>query len=425
MKQIILIILSLAFCNVQAKEVGLIKINGGIGPAVNTYLERAIEDSQNESYEALIIQLNTPGGLLESTRDIVGNIMDSEVPIIVYVSPSGSRAGSAGVFITMAANVAFMAPGTNMGSAHPVGMGGEMGDSASVMSEKVTNDAAAFIRTIAQKRGRNEEWAERAVRESISGTAIECYDAGVIDFIAPSLDSLLVLAEGLIVETPSGEELLEISEASIVELEMDWKEEFLLIISDPNVAYIFIILAIYGVFFELYNPGSIFPGVIGGISAILAAYSLQMLPVNYVGVAFMIAAIISFILEAFISSYGLLSIGGVVSFVLGSIMLIDSPLEFMEISNSLIATGTIVTAVFFIWIVTMGIKAQFRKDESGDSGFVGEKGVCTNEIVHDLSGLVKIHGEIWKARSNQKISVNEDVIVEKVDGMVLWVKKID
>ena len=177
------------------------------------------------------------------------------------------------------------------------------------------------------KRGRNEEWAERAVRESISGTALECYDAGVIDFIAPNLDSLLVLAEGLVVETPNGEEVLETSGASILELHMDWKEEFLLVISDPNVAYIFIILAIYGIFFELYNPGSIFPGVIGGISAILAAYSLQMLPVNYIGVAFMIAAIILFILEAFISSYGLLSIGGVVSFILGSIMLIDSPLE--------------------------------------------------------------------------------------------------
>ena len=420
MKKFLILILVILPSFLDASQFATITIDGGIGPAVHTYIKRAIEDCEDDNYDGLIIKLNTPGGLLESTRDIVSEILESEVPIIVYVSPSGSRAGSAGVFITLSANIAVMAPGTNMGSAHPVGMGGEMSDSASVMSEKVTNDAAAFVRTIAQKRGRNEEWAEKAVRESISDTENECYEQGVIDLIAPSIDSLMKGIDGFPVETSSGEIILNTQDYEIVELDMDWKEEFLMVISDPNVAYIFIMLAIYGIFFELYSPGSIFPGVIGGISAILAAYSLQMLPVNYIGIAFMLLAIILFVVEVFVSSYGLLTIGGVVSFVLGSIMLIDSPVEAMEISTSMIITGTVITAGFFVLITILGLKAQFNKKASGSSTMIGVEGTCVS--IDKLQ--VKVLGEIWKAESDDNLELGDNIRVVDLDGMTLKVEKI-
>jgi len=408
-----------------ADEVMLIKVNSGIGPAIAEFVGRAVDEADKNEMEALVIELNTPGGLLESTRDIVSSILEAPLPVLVYVGPSGARAGSAGVFITMSANIAAMAPGTNIGAAHPVGMGGESGDSTDTMTEKVTNDAAAFARSIAQKRNRNEEWAEDAVRYSYSITENEALNLNVIDIIAENIDSLLAKSEDFLVETSSGSEILKLKDTKIILREMNWREEFLTIISDPNVAYIFILLAMYGVMFEFYSPGSIYPGVIGGISGIFAAYSLQMLPVNYVGLAFMGFAIILFVLEAFVSSYGMLTVGGIVSFTMGSIMLIESPVEAFELDWTTIVTGIILTGGFFLGLSIMGIKAQYGKKASGKDAMVGEIGISITEISKISGGKVKVYGEIWRAESEEIIEKDNKIEVIDVEGMTVKVKKVN
>ncbi|MGB9912889.1 MAG: NfeD family protein, partial [Candidatus Kapaibacteriota bacterium] len=323
----------------------MIKINSAITPSSSSQIKKALDWARGINAEALIIQLNTPGGLLESTREIVQNILTSPVPVIVYVSPSGARAGSAGVFITLAANIAAMAPGTNIGAAHPVGLQGKADSSA--MGEKIVNDAAAFIRSIAQQRNRNVSWAERAVRESISSTEREALAENVIDLVASSVDSLLILIDGKVITNGNGTRVLKTKDAKVVEYELSFRDKFLDFISNPNVAYILLMIGIYGILFELYNPGSIFPGVIGALSLILAGYSLQMLPVNYAGLALIILAIVLFLLEIKITSYGLLTLGGLASLFIGSLMLIDAPGDFMEISLSLIITAVVVTFLFF------------------------------------------------------------------------------
>lgn len=398
-----------------------IVVDGAISPATSSYIENGIKSAEEQNADALLIELNTPGGLLESTRDIVKFIYKSEVPVIVYVAPGGARAGSAGVFITLAANVAAMAPGTNIGAAHPVGLGGES-DSASAMFDKVTNDAAAFIRSIAQKRRKNEDWAEQAVRESISATENEALQEGAIDFISPTADSLLKMADGLSVETASATMTLRTSGREIIDKHMSWKDKLMAFISNPNVAYILILLAMYGIMFELYNPGSIFPGVVGGISAVLAAYSLQLLPINLAGLALMILAVVLFILEIKITSYGLLTISGIVSFILGSTMLIDSPMEFMEISLSVIITASVVTILFFLVVIGLGLKAQFRKGASGSDAMLGESGIAITAIAPGQKGKVKTHGEIWTAEADEEITPGQEVEVISSQYLTIKVK---
>lgn len=302
----------------SANDIVLIEIDAGIGPATAEYIGNSIEYAEDIDAEGIIIQLNTPGGLLEATRDIVQYILAAKVPVIVYVAPSGARAGSAGVFITLSANIAIMAPGTNIGAAHPVGLGGES-DTSSVMTDKVTNDASAFMRSIAQKREKNVAWAERTVRESIAVTENEALDSGAIDFICPNVDSLLIAIDGFEVETALGTVTINTSNAEIKLHEKDWRSTLLGVISDPNIAYILMLLGVYGIFFELYNPGAIFPGVVGAISILLAAYSLQMLPINYTGLALILLSIVLFLIEIKVASFGLLTVGGIVSFLLGSI----------------------------------------------------------------------------------------------------------
>ena len=418
-----IIILLAAFSQSPAKDVLVIDVDEGIGPATASYIENSVKQAEDENAEALIIRLNTPGGLLEATRDIVSSLLEADVPVVVYVSPGGGRAGSAGVFITMAANIAAMAPGTNIGSAHPVGIGGQA-DTSSVMFDKVTNDAAAFVRSIAQKRGRNQDWAERAVRESISASENEALEAGAIDVISPNLDSLLVQIDGMTVETAAGEVTLQTADSRIIKREKNWRETLLGILADPNFAYIFMMLAIYGILFELYNPGAIFPGVIGGISAVLAAYSLQMLPVNYAGLALILLAIILFIVEIKVTSYGMLTIGGIISLLIGSIMLIDSPFQFMDISLSIIITATVVTAAFFIFIIGLGLRAQMRKKFGGSEGLVGETGKAASDITPDSPGRARVHGEFWKAESDHEIKKDEEIVVDEVKNFVIKVSSI-
>ncbi len=404
----------------QEKKVLVIGVDGTINPASSDYIESGINRAKDIEAACLIIELNTPGGLLKSTREIVKNILLSPVPVVVYVYPSGSQAASAGVFITLAGHIAAMAPGTNIGAAHPVTLQGQQD---SVMMEKATNDAAAFIRTISEKRNRNVKWAEEAVRHSLSITETEALKNNIIDLIAPDLRNLLKSIDGKEIELPQGKIELQTENALTEFFDMTIKQKILNVISDPNIAYILFMLGIYGLLFELYNPGSIFPGVIGVISLILAFYSLNTLPVNYAGLALIIFGIILFILEVKIVSHGLLSIGGTISLILGSIMLIDveSALEAASISWEVIILITGLTLLFFLFAIGLGIKAQKRKPATGAEGLIGEEGVTISRL--DPEGQVKVHGEIWQAESSGEIiEKGEKIIVAGVSHFVLKVK---
>lgn len=424
MKTILISILYILSLNITyaSNEILYTSIDEGIGSFTAEYISTLVDEAEDGNYEALIITLNTPGGLLDATRDIVSTFLESRVPIIVYVAPGGARAGSAGVFITLSANIAAMAPGTNIGAAHPVGVGGESGDSSDVMTQKVTNDVAALIRSIAKKRKKNQDYAELTVRQSLSYSETEALDSNLIDLIAKNRNALLKAIHGMQVETTNGLKTLNTKNAKIIVRDKDWKEELLSFLSDPNIAYIFILLTMYGIMIELYNPGAIFPGVIGVMSAILAGFSLQMLPVNYAGLALMIVGIVLFILEVKIVSFGMLTIGGLIAFVLGSIMLIDSPGDFMQIGFEIILAATLLTAGLFIGIVMLAVKSQKKKVASGISTLVDKEAVVINEITPEKMGQVKVSGEIWRAKSSSSHQKKDRVIVKSVDGLTLEVE---
>ncbi|RKY60722.1 MAG: nodulation protein NfeD, partial [Candidatus Latescibacterota bacterium] len=328
---------------------------------------------------------------------------------------------SAGVFVTLAAHIAAMAPGTNIGAAHPVMLGGErMGKE---MSEKVTNDAVAYIKAIAERRGRNQKWAEDAVRKSISSTPEEALKAGVIDVIAEDLEELLEKIDGRKVKLPSGEKVLHTKGAKIVEIRMSFRDKILQTLSNPNIAYILLILGFYGLIFELSNPGAILPGVIGGICIILAFYALQMLPVNYAGLLLILLGLGLLIADIKVPSYGLLTVGGIVSMTLGSLMLFRTPGSFLSVSWPVILAAVITTAAFFIFAIGMAIKARLTKPVSGKEGLIGERGVARTPL--EPSGMVLVHGELWQAKSDEPVGEGEEVEVVAVEGLKLKVKKVD
>ena len=407
----------------HAQKVVSIQIDGTINPASADFIHNAIERAGEAKAECLVIRLNTPGGLLTSTRNIVSDLLVSPVPVIVYVSPGGAHAGSAGVFITMAAHIAAMAPGTNIGAAHPVSMQGGMD---STMSSKATNDAAAFIRSIADKRKRNLDWAEDAVRNSVSITATEALQKNVIDIVAATEKDLLSQIDGKLIQLPFGEHVLQTKNAAIETYSMSVWEKILNIISDPSIAYILLMLGMYGIMFELYNPGAMFPGIVGVISLILAFYSMHSLPVNYAGLALIIFGIILFILEIKIVSHGILAIGGIVSLLLGSMMLIrtSSGLELAKISLGVIISATLVTALFFLFIIGLGLKAQRRKIVTGREGLPGITGVAMGLL--SPFGLVMLEGEIWNAESvDGDIQKDEKVRVKEMKDLKLYVEKVN
>lgn len=419
---ILFVLFFLFFSVVYGEEsVKVIRIEGVINPVALEYISKGIEEASKEGAECLIIELDTPGGLDTSMRDIIKKIFSSEVPVVVYVYPSGSRAASAGVFIMLAANVAVMAPGTNIGAAHPVSIGGTM-DTLSIMSEKIVNDAVAFIKTIAEKRGRNSEWAEDAVRKSVSITETEALENNVIDFVCPNLDSLLKIIDGMELETIFGNKKINTKEASITRLPMTWRHKLLDIISNPNIAYILMMLGIYGLLFELYSPGTILPGVVGGICLILAFFAFQTLPINFAGLLLILFAVILFIAEIKVTSYGLLSVGAVISLTLGSIMLIKSPLPFLQISLKVILPVVVVTVLFFLFAVFLVAKSQMKKPVTGAEGLVGEIGVANSTI--NPEGDIYIHGEIWTAECDEKIEKGEKVEILSVAHLKVKVKKI-
>jgi membrane-bound serine protease (ClpP class) len=411
--------LLVASVSAEIKIVHKITINGVINPVAAEYVIESVEKAEKENAEMLVIEMDTPGGLMVSMHDIVKSILGSDVPIAVYVSPPGSRAGSAGVFITAAAHIAAMAPGTNIGSAHPVNMGASQ-DTSAVMEEKIINDAVAHIRSVSEKRGRNADWAEKAVRESANITEKEALKINVIDYIVPTVDSLLSVVNGKEVEVLSGKRILDTKNARIESFQMNWRQKVLDILSDPNILYILFLIGISGISLELYNPGSILPGVVGGICMILFLYSVQTIPVNMAGLLLIIFAAVLFLLEIKIPSYGLLTIGGVTSLVLGSIMLVDSPLPFLQISWKLILAATITITLFFIFAIGFAIRAHRKKPTTGKEGLVGEEGVALEDL--KPTGQIAIHGEIWKAIAEDRIKKGQPVLVEEVDSQHLQLK---
>ncbi|MGE5401277.1 MAG: NfeD family protein [Ignavibacteriales bacterium] len=402
-------------------QVYVITIDGAINQVTEDYLNTGISKAELNRAECLIVKLNTPGGLLSSTRDMVSMILRSPVPVIIYVSPEGAQAASAGVFLTLSAHIAAMAPGTNIGAAHPVTM---QGQADSVMMGKVTNDAAAFIRTISEKRNRNIQWAEDAVRKSLSITETEALKIKVIDIIAGDIISLLKKVNGTRVETSSGVKILKTNDTKIIPLEMTFQQKLLKILSDPNITYILLIIGLYGVMFELYNPGSIFPGIIGVIGLVLAFYSMHTLPVNYAGISLIILSIVLFILEIKIVSHGILTVGAAIALFLGSIMLFQtsSILDALMVSKEIIIGVVFMTIIFFLVVIGMGLKAQQLKPATGIQGIIGEEGVAISDLVP--TGQIHVHGEIWSAESLEEgINRGDKIVVTGIDGMNLKVKK--
>ena len=403
-----------------AQTVDVITLDATINPATADYIHESIQKSVDDGAACLVIRLNTPGGLLKSTRMIVSDLLSARVPVIVYVSPPGAQSASAGTFITLAADIAAMAPGTNIGAAHPVGLQG--GEKDSIMNEKATNDAAAFIRSISEKRHRNVHWAEDAVRRSYSITESEALKDSVIDLIATDVPDLLKKVDGKTVTVDGRERVLATRNARVVENSMDWKHRILDLLGDPNIAYIFFLLGLYGLLFELYNPGAILPGVVGAICIVVAFYSMHTLPINYAGLALIIIGIILFILELKIVSHGLLALGGIVSLFLGSIMLVnsESSLEFVTLSWSVIIPAVLLTALFFFFAIGMGIRAQRKKPVTGPEGIIGEIGEAMTAL--NPEGQVRVHGEIWTAVAEEgSIAQGAPVTVKRVDNLRLTV----
>jgi len=417
----------------QQKEIWVLEYDGVINPVAASYIGDNIDAAEKAGAECLILEMDTPGGLMTSMRDIIKMILNSEIPITVYISPRGAQSASAGVFITVSAHFAAMAPGTNIGAAHPVNMGGgrspfggEKPDSSDTktMMEKVTNDAVAQIRSLAKERGRNEEWVEDAVRNSVSITETEAVDLGIVDLIASDLDDLIEYLDGKVTKMPDGEKTLSTHNARIVLRPLGFHRKILNIISDTNIAYLLMILGFYGLFFEIRSPGAIFPGVLGGIFLVLAFFAFQVLPINYAGLALIIIAIILFILEISITSYGLLTIGGLISMILGSMMLFDVsgvPKELYSVSLAVIIPVVIFTVLFFVIALSYAFKAQKNKPSTGKEGIIGETGRAITNIGD--SGTVEVHGEIWKATALKPISKDAQIIVKTVDHMLLTVEE--
>ncbi len=428
----------------SAKEIVLIEINGTINPATLDYIRTGLEQAEAISAESLFILLDTPGGLLTSTKEIVKLLLNSPIPVVVYVSPSGASATSAGVFITMAANVAAMAPGTSIGAAAPVSLnpGGRQPDKQDQsplkdtdedkergktdqekMGEKIENYASSFIESIAEHRGRNVEWSIDAVRESDSITATEALKLKVIDLISPSVSDLQTQINGMKVNVPAGEIVLRTEGAKIQRIDMSPKQKLIDTLSTPDIAFLLLSLGSLGLLLEFYNPGLIFPGVAGVVCLMLGFVSFQILPFNYAGVVLLLLALALFITEVYVSSYGLLTTGGVISFALGALLLFDTPDSDVRVGYGVVIASTAAIVLFFGFVLFYLIKAQRLKPQTGMEGIVGEEGEAASDI--GTSGKVYIMGEYWDAESDQPISSGDKIrVVESKKGFKLKVEKI-
>jgi membrane-bound serine protease (ClpP class) len=402
-----------------AREAMVATIAASINPVTADYLSSVIEKAEGEGAALLVVELDTPGGLDSAMRQMVQEIIRTRIPVVVYVSPSGARSASAGVLITLASDVAAMAPGTNIGAAHPVSVGG--GGMDNTMAKKVENDAAAYARSLAEKKGRNADWAESAVRESTSLTEKDALEKRVIEMVAPSLDDLLARLDGKEIRKGEAVIVLRTKGIRVTRAPMGIRHRILSSLADPNIAYILMMIGIYGIFFELSNPGAVFPGIVGGISLILGFYSLQTLSANYAGFLLIALAVILFILEIKIQSYGALTIGGVVSLLLGSLMLFRSSVDpYLRISWSVLLTMVGLSVVFFTTVVTLAVRSQLRRPVTGAEGLIGETGEAKEDFAGD--GKVYVQGEWWNARCGVPLKKGDKIIVVGLEGMTLLVK---
>jgi membrane-bound serine protease (ClpP class) len=403
-----------------AQTVTTLELDGVISPITVRLVSAAIERTRADGAAALVILLDTPGGLERSMRSIVREMLNAPVPVVVFVSPTGARAASAGAFITIAAHVAAMAPATNIGAAHPVAAGGGTIDKESM--RKIENDAAAFIRSVARERGRNADWAEKAVRTSVSATEREALKLGIIDLIADNLPQLLEKLDGREVKIASGAVTLRTRGAVVRPVEIGWRDKFLAVITDPNVAYVLLMLGMLGLFFELANPGVILPGIIGGICLILAFFAFQTLPINWAGLLLILFGIVLLIAEIKVVSHGVLSIGGIIAILLGSVMLVNTTELPIRVSWTVIIPVVAVTAGIFVFAISAGVRAQMSRPTTGAAGLLSEVGEVKTAI--DPEGEVLVRGELWTAVANGPgIGVGERVRVVGVEGLKLRVER--
>lgn len=431
-----------ALSQAEQKATGfLLDLKGPVGPATSDYIHRGIEKAQAQRATLIMLRIDTPGGLDSSMREIVKDLLKSPLPVVSFVAPSGARAASAGTYIMYASHVAAMAPGTNLGAATPVQIGGglpvpkapgtkkdEKGEEKKAdekkptptLSDKAVNDAVAYIRSLAQMRGRNAEWAEKAVREAASLPAEEALREGVIDIVAGDIDDLLAKLNGREVVVLGKTSRLQTSGLKMEALAPDWRTQLLAIITNPNIAYILMLIGIYGLILEFYSPGVLVPGVIGAICLLVALYSFQLLPINYAGFALILLGLALMIAEAFAPSFGILGIGGVIAFIIGSIMLLETDVPGFGISWTLIGSIAAVSAGFFILVMTMLVRARRQPVVSGPEEMVGSSGEVIDWKGH--AGTVRVHGEVWKARAARALDSGRQIRVEKIDGLTLVVQ---
>ena len=417
---IVLLLCSLPLSLAGDKHIKVLRIEESINPGTAAFLARGATQAVEEDAVLLVVELDTPGGLVTSMRTMIKTIMNVPIPVVVFVSPSGAQAASAGVFVVMAADIAAMAPGTNIGAAHPVVAGGK--DMDETMGTKVVNDLVAFIKSIATRRGRNAEWAEEAVRKSVSITAEEALKLKVIDLVARDMDELLLKLEGWPIQTKEGEKKLALKGLPLETVQENLRDRILKTISNPNIAYLLMLIGMAGLYFELSHPGAIFPGVVGGISLILAFYAFQTLSVNYAGVLLIILGAILFLLEIKVTSYGLLSVGGVICLTLGSIMLFNTGAPGLRISWSVLIPAVLVISGFFMTVAFLAMRAHMAKPRTGYQGLIGEIAVAKESLAPD--GKVFVHGELWNATSEDIVPVGSKVEVIEVENLWLKVRKI-
>jgi membrane-bound serine protease (ClpP class) len=406
--------------------VAVVPVEGAIGPATADFVRRAIERAATDGTQLVVLRIDTPGGLDTSMREIIKAILASPVPVASFVAPSGARAASAGTFILYASHIAAMAPGTNLGAASPVALMGGATDkdgkkTEDTMTKKVTNDAVAYIRGFAQMRARNADWAEQAVREGVSLPAEEALKQKVIDVMAADVPALLTALEGRTIVAGGAKRTLNVAGAVAQEVQADWRTRFLAVITNPSVAYLLILLGVYGLLFEFMNPGLVMPGVVGVIALLIAAYALQLLPVNYAGLALIFLGIGFMVAEAFLPAYGSLGIGGLIAFVLGSIMLIeDTELPGFEIPIALIAGVAAASAGFLIFVVGMLVKGRKRAVVSGREQMIGARGEALDDF--EREGWARVQGEQWKVRASGTVRRGQKLRVTGMQGLILDVE---
>lgn len=416
----LLLVLLSATAGAAENHVNLIEINAGINPATADFIREAIDEAHRDGAQALIIQLDTPGGLLDSSKAIVKDLLGSPVPVIVYVAPSGAGATSAGVFVTMAANLAAMAPGTNIGAAHPVGGQGE--DISGDMREKAENFTASLSKSIAQQRGRNVEWAEKAVRESVSITDQEALKLGVIDLVAIDIPDLLRQADGREVDANNTKLKLALADATVMRKQMRLKQTLLNIIANPNVAYLLMMAGLLGLYVEFTHPGVFFPGIAGAICLVLGLTALQVLPINYSGLALILLGVAMLVAELFLPSFGVVGVGGLIAFVIGSLLLFDTADSDLAVDRSIIAAAAATLGSFTLWVGYLVVHSQRRKPSLGQEGMIGEVGEVRQRLAP--AGKVFVHGEYWNAVADEPLDVGERVQVVAVEGLKIVVRAL-